>query len=216
MRPNLVLGGAVAVLALAAASLGASPEPATQLELSRFVGTYRDVAAELGQVGTAPLVFDVASRSNELRIHHNLLELVPRSDGTFDARLRVEVEGWGDLVATTAGGQRLTDRVRVPRQSLEPVGRVAIERGAESFFITYLGGPRGLPLVVESRLGEQLLATCGSFAAMPLLHVDCSGLESAFRSVELPMPAVGHRFELGAEHLTAEERALLSRPLAGR
>ena len=140
------------------------------------------------------------------------LDWRPLDDGTHQARLRVEFEGRGDLVALIESSEspsRFEDKLEVPRQEIKINGRIGLERTSLGLEVTLHELPRSVRIRFESRLGAQVTAMCEQLAVLFLGAADCSVIEALFSAADAPLPEPGTSYLLTEQHLGAEGLTLL-------
>lgn len=194
-------------------------ENARATELSRFNGTYRDLASNLAPVRQGGLDIHISSPRHRLTIHSNRVELTPTGRGTFDLVYEAEFDGDGDLIADVVapGGSstQFTDKVSASRQQARATGEVALAAHERGFLITVVKPGPPAQVVIESGLVRQVEGLCGVFALLPLMKIDCEALGDAMGRIRVPLPEPGEEFVLPAEYLTEEEQAFFERLLSG-
>jgi hypothetical protein len=201
--------GAVLLAVLLASSPVFGRAETHRTSLGHFVGTYENLEGGLAPVRSAGMEIRVRSPENRLTIHSNQLELTPTTQGTFRLAFEAEVEGGGHLVADIAapgGSRRLEDQVEVRRQTVRATGEVRLERGEEGLLVTVVRPGRKVPVKIESALVGRVVGFCELLSLLPLVSMDCSGLERAMGRVEIPQPERGEQFVLPWGVLSEEER----------
>ena len=201
------LGAVVLVLWLASPVFGRAETHRTSL--SHFVGTYEDLEGGLAPVQSAGMEIRVNSPENRVTIHSNQVELTPTTQGTFRLVFEADVEGAGRLVAdidAPGGARRLEDQVQVRRQTVRASSEVRLERQEEGLGITVVRPGRKVPIKIESALVGQVVGFCELVSIIPLVAMDCQGLERAMGRVEIPLPQRGEQFVLPWGVLSEEER----------
>lgn len=207
------LGGLL--LLLAAAVGGASAEViraradlARQIELGFFNQTYRDLDPGLVPVQQGPLRIAVSSPEHRLQVFGNLLSVRPATEETWEAELRVDLEGDGRLLAEVdIGGvvNELVDDVTANRQWVTARGEIRVSRAPEGFRIELASAGPSPTVEIQSALGAQIVAVCQSLAL--LLGLDCDGLQKGLSVVQIPMPDPGTTFLLPEAYLNEAERS---------
>jgi len=190
---------------------GASaPSPAADARAFVFERLNREYANEVTEaepMEQGGLRVQLTSPDNRVRLIHHELQLTPLTDGTHRAQLEVVVQGEGQVeaeVSVAGATSRLSDQVKVPRQTHSFEGRVAIERREAGYAFTALELPDNVTVWFESRLADRFLQTCRLMGA--LLPLDCNALEALLSRVVLPLPPPGSSFLLPFSELTEENR----------
>lgn len=206
--------GATAALVLAAEPVASGAEVFHFPELDR---RYQQLATQMAPWQEGGLTVALSSPENELELLGHRLVLTPRADGSHDVELTLDFAGSGTLIAALdlAGApSRFEDRLTVPRQSRTIPARVRLAAVPEGYSITTLMLPVAFPVVIESRLGSQLVAACLPLAALGLAPVSCDDLHRAFSLVRLPLPEPGETYLFTAERFSPQSRQRLDRYLA--
>ena len=144
------------------------------------------------------------------------MDLRAASDNAYEARVRVNFSGEGDVVAEIgmAGSQTVVeDHVSVPQQEVEVLSRLRFLRVEGGYEIEVVELPESLEVAIESRLGQRMVSICAS--ALVLLGVRCDGLAGLFATATVPLPEEGGVYFLPEENLSRAERVRLDRFLAG-
>ncbi len=197
----------------------APPPPETRqlVEFERFNGLYSNPNPELEPVRQGPITIQLRSPENSVELFRHRLALTPLGDGTHRAQLVVDFQGEGKLEAdiSLAGAvTRLTDEVHLPRQQLEVIGRIRLERVAVGYRVFAVELPASVQVAIDSRLGGSLMTTCRSLTRfLPL--VGCNDLEGALHRATVPLPPPGTELFLSDDLLTPENRAALDGLLGG-
>jgi hypothetical protein len=204
----------------AAGPLGADAE---EIELGFFNGVYDDLDSGLRPVRQGPLVIRFSSPEHRFEVHANRLALRPVPDaedaddgeGTvFDARVEVDFEGEGVLIADVEGAgvtRRLVDAVTAPRQTAVVQGRVRIGRTAGGYRITLVEIEPTVGVEIRSAVAGQIVDLCRALAVLPLVDLGCASLERALRVVRAPLPEPGTELFLPEGFLDADERSFFER-----
>jgi hypothetical protein len=202
----------VAILvALATASHAADGETATFV-FDRLNGTYTDLAGEVRETTTGPILVRSNSPSNRLQLIGNRIELTPLGDGVHRIDVWVQFEGEAEVEAELLMAGLSTgvvqDLVVVPNQERQVESRINLERQDQDYLITVVETPKDFEVAVQSRLASQLVSMCEGIARFAF-GASCESLESALSNPKIPMPEPGEEFILPGGELTAEERAKL-------
>ena len=190
----------------------ADDEDWTSFQFEAYNREYVNVRSSAQWEQGGPVSVKVSSPAHRLVIRDHGVELRPRGEGVFDARVRVSFSGEGDLLADVGlvGAEtRMEDHVVVPLQEVEVEARVrfaAIEGGYE---IETLELPEVVNVAIESRLGRQLVDTCKQTLA--ILGINCSGLDAMFSNAPVPMPKPGGQYFISDDQLGRTERRRLNR-----
>ena len=155
-------------LALAAASNGETRGETTTFVFDRLNGTYTDLAGEVRETTTGPILVRSNSPTNRLELIGNRLELTPLGDGVHLVDVWVRFEGEADveaelLMAGLSTGM-VQDQVVVPNQERRVESRVNLERHDEDYLITVVETPRDFQIAIQSRLASQLVSMCEGIA----------------------------------------------------
>lgn len=205
-----VLGTLVAALPTLAA-LGAGPAGGL-FSFERFNDSYSRPNVVLAPVAQGPLTLRLSSPTNSLVLRSNRLRLTPLGDGTHRAEWTAEFLGKGWLVADydLAGVPgRLEDELVVPSQTRTVVGRVRLGHGDQGFELTPVELPATVSVAIRSRLAGQVVGLCERMSILPLMALDCAGLDGALSNAAVPLPEPGDTYLLPADRLTAEDRRQL-------
>lgn len=202
------------VLTMAWLSLVAArpAEKTTTFVFERLNGTYTDLAGEVRETSTGPIIVRSNSPTNRLQLIGNKMDLTPLGDGLHRIEVWVRFEGEAEVEAELmmAGISTGTveDEVVVPNQERRVDSRIKLERQDEDYLITVVETPKDLQIAIESRLASQLVSMCEGIARFAF-GASCDSLESALANPKIPMPEPGEEFVLPAGELTADERAQL-------
>lgn len=205
--------------AVAAALVGAKPAgEKTVFVFERLNGTYTDLAGEVRETSTGPIIVRSNSPTNRLELVGNKLEMTPLGDGEHRVEVWVRFEGEAEveaelLMAGLSTGM-VQDEVTVPNQERQIDSRVKIERQEEDYLITVVETPKDFQIAIKSRLAAQLVSMCEGIARFTF-GSNCEGLEGTLSNPKIPMPEPGEEFILPAGQLTADERAQLEAYLDG-
>jgi len=195
-----------------------APSPLGLFRFTRLNHSYSEPATAIAPITEGPLTVRLSSPRNKLVLVSNTLRLEPGADGSHTADLEVQFFGKGWVVAdvdVSGVGQRFEEEVVVPRQTRRLEGRVRVARVAGGYLLTPERLPREIPVVFQSRLGNEIVGLCERVAALPFSQVDCSGLARALSTAAVPLPPPGEGFYLATADLTAEERRQLESYLSG-
>jgi hypothetical protein len=210
------LAAAFATLfALPAFADAPAPGGGAGIEIAYLNRTWTDLGAEGIPVDEGPLSVRLRSPENRVTVHRNRLALAARETGDPDARIEVELEGEGRLVADVGGGRfatTFTDRVAAPRQSVRVAGRARVTRDAEVYHLTLVDGPASAPLRIRSGAIDEVLRFCRDVGW--LAKLDCERLRGSLSTVHVPLGDRERTLDLPQERLSAEERAYLDRFVA--
>jgi len=229
----LLLAAALPVTGSAAAGSPAAGSPAADplgagtegIELGFFNGVYEDLESGLRPVRQGPLVIRFSSPEHRFEVHGNRLALRPVPDAedaedgdgegaVFDARVEVDFEGEGVLIADVEGAgttRRLVDAVTVPRQTAVVRGRARIGRTAGGYRITLVEVEPTVGVEIRSAVAGQIVDLCRALAVLPLVDLGCASLEQALRVVRAPLPDPGTELHLPEGYLDADERRFFER-----
>lgn len=212
LYPFLVL------LSLSPSFLSAQPSDFELQALDRtFTEAHTDV--DILAVRQGPVTVLVSSPSHTVTVHANALHMRPvpgAPAGTVDARLEVDLEGAGELVATVREtGSVIRDSLVAPRQSVEVAARLRLVRGVDGYLLEFVEARQEtVDVRIESAVARQMVTACTAFR-MFLGALDCTALAEGLSVARVPMPAPGTRYWLPYDALTAEDRAALDRFAAG-
>jgi hypothetical protein len=204
-------------MALWAVSAGASSAADVAAETTTFVfdrlnGTYTDLAGEVRETTTGPILVRSNSPTNRLELIGNRIELTPLGDGVHRIDVWVQFEGEAEVEAELLMAGLSTgvveDQVVVPNQERSVESRVNLERQDEDYLITVVETPKDFQISIQSRLASQLVSMCEGIARFAF-GASCESLESSLSNPKIPMPEPGEEFVLPGGELTAEERAQL-------
>lgn len=205
-------------LLLASPRIAAAQEEVTaaqeEIELDFLNGVYTDLDRDIQPVERGAMTLYISSPKHRLAVHRNLLRLSANGDGTLDATVEVEFEGEGHLVVEIETGRlrrKIEDDVTAPRQTVSVSGKARLERVDGGYLMTVADGPPSVDIVIRSDLAGSLVALCRTFARLPLIPVNCDGIETALSVVTAPLPKPGEQFLVPAENLTEDERAYFDR-----
>jgi hypothetical protein len=185
-----------------------------EIELGFVNGVWADLDSGFQPVRRGGLTIRVASPEHRVTVHRNRLTLSRDGDGPVDASLEVEFQGEGQIVAdlVSAGLEnRIEDRVTAPRQSVAAWAKVRFERDEGGYLMTVVEAQPKVDLEIRSDLAGRLVAFCRVFEKLPLIPVDCAGIETALSVVTVPLPGPGEQFLIPGERLTAGEKAFFDR-----
>ncbi|HEX2254703.1 MAG TPA: hypothetical protein VHQ65_15665 [Thermoanaerobaculia bacterium] len=222
-HPDLLAAAVLAAVAVGGALAGvtssaaAQPADAVDFTFPLFNDTYRQPGAVMAPVTQGDMKVHLRSPDNRLTLRTHRVRLAPLADGTHWAEFLADFTGGGTLVADLdLGGSvsRLTDEVVIPPQTRTVRGRVRVVRAGEDYEITPVEMPERVPVAVKSQLAGRFGALCESLRMLPMVEIDCSGVEAGFSTVQVPLPAVGDTYVLPAERLTADDRRQLDAYLA--
>ena len=224
MRAMLVprLLSPLAFFVLLAAFLGGAPVAAedaaagdvAETDIDFMNGVYTDLNQNIQPVERGGMVIHITSPEHRLTVHGNRLELRRNADGTIDATLEVDFEGEGRIIAELVSGamkNKFEDRVAAPRQTVSVSGRARLESVEGGYLMTVVDGPPSVELQIQSDLASNLLGLCKTFEKLPLLPINCAGLETALSVVSAPLPEPGEEFLVPAVLLTDDEKAFFDR-----
>ena len=184
------------------------------IELAFLNREYSELDQKLKPVTQGPLTVKLSSPDHRLVVHRNQLTFQPLDGGSIDARVEVEFEGGGQLIADIEGvgvASRFDDQVTVQRQIMVVTGPARLERVDEGYQITLLEQPTATPILVESEFAAQIDSLCKGLDSLPLVSLNCPALNKALTELEPPMPESGEQFFLSQERLTAKERRFFNR-----
>lgn len=201
----------LAALLLAAGALAEEP---AEIEVGFLNGVYANLDSGIAPVRRGALTLHLSSPSHRLTVHGNRLRLATDGGGALDADLEVDFEGEGDIVVVLESGglkNRIDDHVSAPRQSVTVTGKALLERVAGGYLMTVVDAQPTVDLEIESAMAGRLVGLCKAFEKLPLIPVDCSGIETALSVVTVPLPQSGERFLVPAERLTDSEKAFFER-----
>jgi len=191
---------------------GGATAEATTFVFDRLNGTYTDLAGEVRETTTGPILVRSNSPANRLELIGNRLELTPLGEGVHLIDVWVRFEGEADVEAELLMAGLSTgvveDRVVVPNQERRVESRINLERQDGDYLITVVETPKDFQISIESRLAAQLVSMCEGIARFAF-GASCESLESALSNPKIPMPEPGEEFILPAGELTPLERAQL-------
>ena len=159
-----------------------------------------------------PIQATLTSPAHRLSIRDHSVELKAAVDGTYDARIRVNFSGDGDIVAQVGmvGAQtELEDHVIAPPQEVEVLAKIKFRRVEEGYEVETIELPATVEVEIESRMGAQIIDTCKS--ALSFLGVECGGIEAMFNSASVPLPKAGGTYFISNDKLSRSERRRLNR-----
>lgn len=186
-----------------------------EIEIDFMNAVYTDLDSGIQPVKRGTLTIYISSPRHQLTVHGNRLRLTDNGDGTVNATLSVDFEGDGDLVAELEShGMRnqFDDRVIAPRQIVTVSGTARLEHDdAGGYLMTVVEAPPSVGLEIRSNMAGDLVGLCKLFEKIPLIAVDCTGIESALSVVTAPLPGPGEQFAVPAERLTDDEKAYFDR-----
>lgn len=190
----------------AGAAVAESPQG---IELSFLTRVYENLDSDLEPIQQGPLEIRLSSPEHRMEVFANHVLLDPLGEGRLGVTTTVEFGGEGQLEAQIlAAGtvQQFSDSVVVPRQELTAQGVVTVERGESGYLFTVEERDASVPVTLESAMAQQLVALCSTLALLPVISVDCGGLERALTVIQVPLPEPGEQFFLPYEWLTDAER----------
>jgi len=202
----------VLVLLLLAVPLAAGERG--EIELAFVNGVWANLDSGLQPVRRGALTIHVASPEHRVTVLENRLTLARDGGGPVDASLEVEFEGEGQIVADLETGglkNRLEDRVAAPRQTVSVWAKVRFERAGGGYLMTLVETQPTVELEIRSDLAGRLVTLCKVFEKIPLVPVDCAGIETALSVVTVPLPGPGEQFLLPGERMTDAEKAFFDR-----
>ena len=179
------------------------------IELGFMNGVHEDLDANLQPIQTGTITIRVSSPDHRLTVHGNRLTLKPRSDGTLEAKIEVDFEGRGHLIADVESVGRFEDRVRAPRQTARTDGRVRLTRDGDNYLFTVERADRSVALEIDSGVARQVVSACRIVAM--LMSLPCQSIEQALSVVNVPMPRPGEQIPVPADLLSDEEKAFFDR-----
>ena len=180
------------------------------IEIDFLNGVYTDLGRDIQPVERGAMTLYITSPEHRLTVHGNRLLLSANDDGTVGATVEVEFEGEGHLVVevrTGGVGNEFEDNVAAPRQTVSVSGTARLERTGEGYLMTVVDGQESVELEIRSDLATRLVLLCRTFERLPLIRVNCAGIENALAVVTVPLPEPGEQFLVPAEKLTEDERA---------
>lgn len=204
-----------ALLLLAGAAIAEDP---AEIEVGFLNGVYTDLDSGIAPVHRGALTLHLSSPRHRITVHGNRLRLADDGAGALDASLEVDFEGEGDIVVVLESGglkNRIDDHVSAPRQSVTVTGKTLVERVAGGYLMTVVDAQPTVDLKIESAMAGRLVGLCKAFEKLPLIPVDCAGIETALSVVTVPLPQPGTQFLVPAERLTADEKAFFERFAGG-
>ena len=207
--------GLLLCLALTTAWAGADDEWTT-FEFEAYNREYVNIRSNARWTRQGPIQATLSSPAHRLSIRDHSVDLRPSTAGSYEARIRVNFSGEGDVFAELemAGAEtKLEDHVVAPRQEVEVMARIRFRQVDGGYEVETLELPPSVEVEIESRLGEQIIGVCQS--ALVLLGVQCGGLDEMFSSATIPLPKAGGTYFISEEQLTPAERVRLNRFLEG-
>jgi hypothetical protein len=183
------------LLTAAGAALAAPPSEPRVFEFTAFNRDYTDLASDIAPIELTGITVQLESPASRLTVFTNRLRLTPRAGGSFDAELWLTFGGSGTLLADIRMGNvpsRLEDELVVPRQTRQLKLRARIARDAAGYLVTTEAMPEALSVVIESRLGGNLVTLCRNLGL--LLGLPCDSLERSFSEVSVPLPPAGETY----------------------
>ena len=215
LKPQINRCLAILLLGALAGSPAVAQAETHGTELTRFNGTYQDLATDLEPIRQGGLEIHITSPRHLLTIHANRVEVTPTGRGTFEIAFEADFDGEGDLIADVAASRgpstRFTDEVSAQRQRARAVGEVTVETHERGFLITMVEPGPAAQVEIESALVRQVVGLCGVFSLLPMMALDCEGLGKAMARIRVPLPEAGSQFVLPVEYLTEEERGFFDR-----
>ncbi len=203
-------------LAIAAIGLAALLAPAAAaddgIEIGFMNGVHEDLDANLRPIRQGSITIRVSSPDHRLTVHGNRLTLEPRSDGTLEAKIEVDFEGRGHLIADVESVGRFEDQVQAPRQTARTDGIVRLTRAGDGYVFTVERADRSVPLEIDSGVARQVVSACRMVAVF--LNLPCQSIESALSVIRVPMPGEGEQIQVPASLLSDDEKAYLDRFVA--
>lgn len=203
----------VVVACLAAAS--AAEDGWTTFEFESYNREFVNIRSDARWERDGPIRATLTSPSHRLSIRDHTVDLRPGGDAAYEARVRVNFSGEGDVIAELemAGADTtLEDHVTAPQQEVEVNARLRFRRVEGGYEIETLEMQETIEVEIESRLGEQIVGICQS--ALAFLGVRCSGIEAMFSSATVRLPEAGATYFIAEDKLSRGERARLDRFLA--
>ncbi len=188
---------------------GAETAP-QHFQFDRFNKDYENIAPAIKAVKSGPLIIRLSSPVHRLTLYSHLLEVSPGKDDTYQARLSVEIEGKGQLLAEIdlLGMRRqIQDRFQIPRQKKQVTGEIRVDREAEGYRITPIKIPKAVSITIYSDLGKQLVAWC---KVLSLALMNCDDLDRMLSELTLSLPQDKPFFVKDAE-LAPKEQEVLDR-----
>lgn len=206
---RLLIGTVLTIFCVTAVAAGPG-----KIELGFLNGDYQELDQRLKPVQQGPLTITLTSPDHRLKVHRNELVFKPRADGVIDARVEVDFEGDGDLVADLEGvgvATRFNDKVAVRRQLMVVEGTARLERIEGGYQVTLVEKPTASPVEIESRMMSQIVDLCSGLDSLPLLALDCPALDRSLTHLAPPLPEPGEQFFLSSDRLSAKERKFFDR-----
>jgi len=182
-----------------------------EVELRYVNGVYENLGSDLEPIRQGPLTIRVSSPEHRLTIHSNRLRLERNGDGTLAAKMEVDFEGQGHLVAQVEGFGRFTDDVEARRQTVEATGTIRLERTEGGYLFSVIEAQSDTRVDIESGVAEQIVGACRAASRLPLVKLPCEGLDAALTSLRIPMPEAGREFLLPSADMTRKEKAFFNR-----
>lgn len=203
----------VPILLVLAAPLAAGERG--EIELAFANGEWVDLATGLQPVRRGALTIRVSSPEHRITVHRNQLTLARKNgDSPVDATLEVEFEGEGRILADLEGGglsNSFEDRVAAPRQTVTTWAKVRFERAERGYLMTIVETQPTVVLAIKSDMAGRLVSLCKVFDQIPLIPVDCAGIETALSVITVPMPGPGEQFLIPTWRMNEAEKAFFDR-----
>lgn len=200
---------------------GPAPAMAEGVELGFLNVTYTGLDSGLEPIREGPLTISLSSPEHRLTVYSSRLTLQPIAGdapgGRFAARLEIELDGEGRLIADVEGAgarKRFADEVTASRQTVVATGEVTVEAVADGFLFTLEKPGPAVALEIQSALAGQIVGLCRALAVLPLFDLGCDSLERGLSVARIPMPKPGTPVLLRYAVLSESEREALEAMVA--
>jgi hypothetical protein len=194
-----------------------SQQNAAPMVFEKLNRGFSNVAENLEPIDVGAARVLLRSPKHELVLLENRVSLVVDPLGGHRIALQLVISGWGEIEADVVMGSiqtTVSDRLALPVQTLELIGRAEIVPDPGGYRIIVLDLPDSVTVTIESALAQKLLRICRPMVLV-LVGLDCAALESSLTRVVVPLPDAGTSYLLPFEELTGEDRSALDRYLGG-
>jgi hypothetical protein len=183
----------------------------TRFEFEAYNREYVDLRTSTRWERRSPIRATLSSPSHRLSIRDHSVDLRPAANGTYEARVRINFSGEGQIAAEIggAGATRLEDHVSAPQQEVEVNARIRFHRVEGGYEIDTVEMQESVEVAIESELGGQIVELCRT--ALALLGADCRGVRSMFSSATIDLPEAGGSYFISEDRLSRSERLRLDR-----
>lgn len=210
----MLRGSTVALLACFAFVAAAAEDEWTTFEFESYNGEYVNIRSNAQWERDGAVQATLSSPTHRLTIRDHSVELQPAAEETYQARIRVNFSGEGDVIAELAmvgADTTLEDHVTAPQQEVEVNARLRFRQVDGGYEVETVELQESIEVQIESRLGGQIAGVCKS--ALAFLGVQCRGIDSMFSTATIRLPEPGATYFIPDEKLSKAEQVRLNRLL---